>query len=217
MYFRRIILPQAVLMWSLRKITPITTALFNCFQKCFGVITLHYILLVRCFYPKRLTYSILWTIPTGASWGEVSGQGHNDMLTAVGFEPVTPWTEHLRTTRYATRPPVIVSSNTLSSIFINNNHFSVYVVVLCILGIAQRVIVMPLMHNDTFKLRSRVAHYLPDWLLLNLNCRSDVCFGLISTIVSINPYDGSTQTQESRCDGGQVQMRSRLMDHRTVH
>ena len=46
-------------------------------------------LLVRRFYPKRLTYSILWAIPTGAIWGEVS-QGHNDMLTAVGFEPVTP-------------------------------------------------------------------------------------------------------------------------------
>ena len=46
-------------------------------------------LLVRRFYPKPLTYSILWAIPTGALWGEVS-QGHNDMLTAVGFEPVTP-------------------------------------------------------------------------------------------------------------------------------
>jgi len=50
--------------------------------------TLHYISLVRRFYPKRLTYSILCAIPTGAIWGEVS-QGHNDMLTAVGFEPVT--------------------------------------------------------------------------------------------------------------------------------
>jgi len=48
---------------------------------------------VRRFYPKRLTYSILWTIPTGATWGEVS-QGHNDMLTAVGFEPVLPLSEH---------------------------------------------------------------------------------------------------------------------------
>ena len=28
--------------------------------------TLHYTLLVRRLYPKRLTYSILWTIPTGA-------------------------------------------------------------------------------------------------------------------------------------------------------
>ena len=44
-------------------------------------------LLVRRFSPKRLTSSILWTIPTGAPWGEVS-QGHNDMLTAVGIEPV---------------------------------------------------------------------------------------------------------------------------------
>ena len=47
---------------------------------------LHY---VRRFYPKRLTYSILWAIPTGAIWSEVS-QGHNDILTAVGFEPVLP-------------------------------------------------------------------------------------------------------------------------------
>jgi len=36
-------------------------------------ITFHDMLLVRCFYP------LLWTIPTGAIWGEVS-QGHNDML-----------------------------------------------------------------------------------------------------------------------------------------
>jgi len=43
-------------------------------------------LLVTRFYPKLLTYSILWTIPTGALWGEVS-QGHNDMLTAEGIEP----------------------------------------------------------------------------------------------------------------------------------
>ena len=52
-------------------------------------LTLHDMSLVRRFYPKRLTYSILWAILTGAIWGEVS-QGHNDMLTAVGFEPVTP-------------------------------------------------------------------------------------------------------------------------------
>ena len=58
--------------------------------------------LVRHFYPKRLTYSIPWAIPTGALWGEVS-QGHNDMLTAVGFEPVFPWSEHQRTTHCATR------------------------------------------------------------------------------------------------------------------
>ena len=32
-------------------------------------------LLVRRFYPKRLTYSILWAIPTGAIWGEVSCPG----------------------------------------------------------------------------------------------------------------------------------------------
>ena len=38
-------------------------------------ITLHYMLLIRCFYPKRLTYSKLWAIPTGASWGEASCPG----------------------------------------------------------------------------------------------------------------------------------------------
>ena len=27
---------------------------------------------MRRFYPKQFTYSILWTIPTGAIWGEVS-------------------------------------------------------------------------------------------------------------------------------------------------
>ena len=32
-------------------------------------------LLVRHFYPKRFTYSILWVIPTGAIWGEVSCPG----------------------------------------------------------------------------------------------------------------------------------------------
>ena len=56
--------------------------------------------LVRRFYPKRLTYSILWTIPTGAIWGEVS-QGHNDMLTAVGFEPVLRNTNALSTAPHA--------------------------------------------------------------------------------------------------------------------
>jgi len=54
-----------------------------------SMITLHHMSHVRRFYPRRLTDSILWAIPTGANWGEVS-QGHNDMLTAVGFEPVTP-------------------------------------------------------------------------------------------------------------------------------
>ena len=55
----------------------------------FSRFLLNYMSLVRRFDPKRLTYSILWAIPTGAIWGEVS-QGHNDMLTAGGFEPVTP-------------------------------------------------------------------------------------------------------------------------------
>ena len=62
---------------------------------------LHYMLLVRHFYPKRLTYSILWTIPTGAIWGEVS-QGHNDTLTAVGFEP---WSQHQHSSPLRHTPP----------------------------------------------------------------------------------------------------------------
>ena len=39
----------------------------------------------------QVTYlhSVLWTIPTGAIWGEVS-QGHNDMLTAVGLKLAIP-------------------------------------------------------------------------------------------------------------------------------
>ena len=40
---------------------------------------------------SKVTYihSVPWTIPTGATWGEVS-QGHNDMLTAVGLELAIP-------------------------------------------------------------------------------------------------------------------------------
>ena len=47
-------------------------------------------LLVRRFYPKRLTYSILWAIPTGAIWVKCLAQGHNDMLTAVGLKLAIP-------------------------------------------------------------------------------------------------------------------------------
>ena len=36
---------------------------------------IYYMSLVRRFYPKRHTYSILWAIPTGAIWGEVSCPG----------------------------------------------------------------------------------------------------------------------------------------------
>lgn len=50
--------------------------------------------------------------------------------------------------------------------------------------------------NDTFKLGTPIGHYLLEWLLVNLNCRRAVCFGLISTIVSINPSDGAMQTRK---------------------
>ena len=76
---------------------------------------------------------------------------------------------------------------------------------------------MTLMHNDTFKLGPPIGHYVPDWLPVKLNWRRAVCFGLISTIVSINPSDGAMQTQVPLCDDGHLQTRSRLMDHRIVH
>ena len=75
----------------------------------FVALLLHYMSLVRHFYPKRLTYSFLWAIPTGPIWGEVS-QGHNDMLTAVGFEPVTPWSEHQRTNPLRNSPPIVADN-----------------------------------------------------------------------------------------------------------
>ena len=75
-------------------------------MKGLDIITLH--VLVRRFYPKRLTYSILWAIPTRAIWGECLAQGHNDMLTAVGFEPVLPWSEYECSSHCATRLPQIL-------------------------------------------------------------------------------------------------------------
>ena len=50
------------------------TPIFTTFQSTI-YLTLYDMLLVRCFYPKRLTYSILRTTPTGAIWGEVSCPG----------------------------------------------------------------------------------------------------------------------------------------------
>ncbi len=61
------------------------------------------------------------------------------------------------------------------------------------LSIAHKAIVMTLMHDDAFKLDTPIGHYLPDWR------RSAVCFGLISTIVSINPSDIATQTCKLKC------------------
>ena len=54
---------------------------------------LHYMSLVRRFYPKRLTYSILWAIPTGAIWGEVSCPGthrHADCSGVWTCDPLIP-------------------------------------------------------------------------------------------------------------------------------
>ena len=52
---------------------------------------LHYFLHYMSFHllVAFIQSTVLWTIATGAIWGEVS-QGHNDMLTAVGLEPATP-------------------------------------------------------------------------------------------------------------------------------
>ena len=50
-------------------------------------------LLVRRLYPKRLTYSILWAIPTGAIWGEVSCPGtqlHADCSGVWTCAPLIP-------------------------------------------------------------------------------------------------------------------------------
>ena len=50
-------------------------------------------LLVRRFYPKRLTYSILWAIPTGAIWGEVycpGTQQHADCSGVWTCDPLIP-------------------------------------------------------------------------------------------------------------------------------
>ena len=50
-------------------------------------------LLVRRFYPKRLTYSVLWAIPTGVIWGEVSCPGtqrHADCNGVWTCDPLVP-------------------------------------------------------------------------------------------------------------------------------
>ena len=70
-------------------------------------------LLVRRFYPNRFTYSILWTIPTGAMWGEVSSgtQRHADCSGVWTCAPLIPTPTHQST---APQPPR--SFQTLSKI-----------------------------------------------------------------------------------------------------
>ena len=48
---------------------------------------LHYMSLVRRFYPKRLTYSVLWEIPTGAIWGDTTTQ-HADYSGVWTCDPL---------------------------------------------------------------------------------------------------------------------------------
>ena len=50
---------------------------------------LHYMSLVRRFYPKRLHTQYCGQSPQEQFGVKCLAQGHNDMLTAVGFEPVT--------------------------------------------------------------------------------------------------------------------------------
>ena len=90
-----------------------------------NITRLHYMLLVRRFYPKRLTYSILWAIPTGAIWGEVS-QGHTDMLTAVGFEPPDLNTKAQPTAPHASSQMKGKSHFTVFLIFCQKTSFEVY-------------------------------------------------------------------------------------------
>ena len=64
----------------------------------------HYMSLVRRFYPK-LTYSILWAIPTRALWGEVS-RGHNVMLhpTPTHYPSVCAFARRIRHIRCCSKP-----------------------------------------------------------------------------------------------------------------
>ena len=53
--------------------------------------------LVRRFYPKRLTYSVLWTIPRGAIWGEVACPGTQRHAGCSGVwtcDPLIPTPTH---------------------------------------------------------------------------------------------------------------------------
>ena len=68
-------------------------------------ITLHYI---TCYLLVAFIQSDLHTQYCGQSPQEQFGvkclaQGHNDMLTAAGFEPVLPWSKHQRSIDCATR------------------------------------------------------------------------------------------------------------------
>ena len=61
---------------------------------CYMYITLHYVmymLLVRGFYPKRLTYIQYCGQSPQEQFGvKCLAQGHNDMLTAVGLKLAIP-------------------------------------------------------------------------------------------------------------------------------
>ena len=69
-----------------------------------------HIWLVRCFYPKRLTFSILWTIPTGAIWGEVSCPGTQLHADCSGVWTCAPLirTPTLYPLRHAPAIPIII-------------------------------------------------------------------------------------------------------------
>ena len=59
--------------------------------------------LITCHLLDAFIQSDLHTQYCGQFGVKCLAQGHNDMLTAVGFEPVLPWSEHQRSTHCATR------------------------------------------------------------------------------------------------------------------
>ena len=73
--------------------------MFNvCFSCIVSMLMLHYMLLVRRFYPKWLTYIQYCGQSPQEQFGvKCVAQGHNAMLTAVGLELATPWFKVQRT------------------------------------------------------------------------------------------------------------------------
>ena len=111
--FQRLITWQNILLqWVIAKRCPgrIAKSWYIWITLCFvlplygSVLTFTFVH-VRRFYPKRLTYSILWAILTGAIWGEVSCPGtqrHADCRGVWTCAPPDPNTNAL--THYATLP-----------------------------------------------------------------------------------------------------------------
>ena len=72
-------------------------------------------LLVRRFYPKRLTYiGYCGQSPQEQFGVKCLAQGHNDMLTAVGLELAIPWFEVQHTPHWATASLYLSAQSNLS-------------------------------------------------------------------------------------------------------